>query len=105
MVNCTENLTCIPMNSPLEVFKAFDAVYGTGMSIVVMALILGVIEIAIYMRTRSLGMLAIVGIYTLGTFSAMLTNTILQSQYHIAVYVIALAGTTVAAMAIRKISE
>lgn len=105
MTTCVENLTCIPHFSPLEVFHAFDATYGTGMSIVVMALILGVIEVAIYMRTRSLGMLAVVGIYTLGTFGAMLTNTILQSQYHIAVYVIALAGTTVAAMAIRKISE
>ena len=103
MTTCVENLSCVPVNSPLEVFHAFDATYGTGMTIVVMALILGIIEVAIYMRTRSLGMLAVLGLYTLGTFGAMLTNTYLQSQYHIAVYVVALAATSVAIMAIRGI--
>ena len=68
-----------------------------------MALIIGSIEMAIYMRTRSLAMIAVLGMYTVGAFGAIITNQYISSQYHIAVYVIALAATTVFTMAILKL--
>ena len=51
MTTCIESLSCIPQTNPLEVFKAFDVTYGTGTTTIVMALILGVITMAIYTRT------------------------------------------------------
>lgn len=103
MTNCIDNLSCLPTNSPLEVFHAFDAVYGNGMTLVVMALILGIIEVAIYMRTRSLVMLSVLGIYTIGAFAVMMASPLIASQYHTMLYVIALAATSGLVMAVLKV--
>ena len=58
MTNCIESLSCLPTN-PTDVLNIFDVWFGTGMSLMVMALIIGIITVAIYVRNRSLPMLAI----------------------------------------------
>ena len=106
MTTCIESLSCIPQTNPLEVFKAFDVTYGTGTTTIIMALILGVITMAIYMRTKSLTMLTVLGIYELGIFTTILTSQYLSSQYQIAIYVIGIAATSVfALMCLRLVKE
>lgn len=103
MTTCIETLSCIPSTNPMEVFHAFDVTYGTGFTTIVMALIIGVITVAIYMRTRSMAMLAVLGIYEIGVFSTILTSQLISSQYQIAVYIIGIAATTVFAIMILKL--
>ena len=100
---CIESLSCMPTNSVTQVFSAFDTTYGSGMTLLVSGIILAAIELAIYMRTRSLAMFAVMGIYTFGAFGAILTAPYFSAQYHILIYVIALAGTSVFAMAVFKL--
>lgn len=105
MTNCIESLGCFPTN-PLDVFNLYDITYGSGTTIVIMALIVGSITMGIYMRTRSLAMLAVLGIYELFTFGAMLTSHYLSSQYTTAIYVIGLAGASVfVVMALKLVKE
>ena len=106
MTNCIESLSCVPQTNPLEVFKAFDVTYGTGTTTIIMALIVGAITMAIYMRTKSLAMLAVLGIYELGIFATIMTSQYLSSQYQIAIYVIGIAGTSAfALMCLRMVKE
>lgn len=99
---CIESVSCLPTNV-MQVFQLYDIQFGSGTTLVIMALILGVIEMAIYMRTRSLAMLAVIGMYTIAAFSAIITNQYISSQYHIAIYVIAIAATSVFTIAILKL--
>lgn len=100
---CIESMTCIPSSSPLEVFHAFDVTYGSGMTLLAMALIIGTIEIAIYLRTRSLAMLSVLGIYTVAAFASIITSSYFSSQYHIMVFVVILGGASVGLMMILKL--
>lgn len=102
MTTCIESLGC-PPTTPLEVFHAFDVTYGAPMTLIVLALILGVIEIAIYLRTRSLAMLSILGFYTISAFSSIMLSPYISSQYHIALYVIALGASSAFTVAILKL--
>ena len=103
MGTCIEGLSCLPINNPLEVLKAFDITYGTGTTTIMMGLIVGAITMAIYLRTRSLAMLAVLGVYELGIFSTILTSQYLNSQYTIAIYVVGLAATSVFALMILRL--
>lgn len=100
---CIESMTCIPSTSPIEVFHAFDVTYGSGMTLLAMALIIGTIEIAIYLRTRSLAMLAVLGIYTVAAFGSIITSSYFSSQYHIMVFVVILGGASVGLIMILKL--
>lgn len=102
MTTCIESLSCIPQN-PMEVLKLYDIQYGAGMTLVVMALIIGSITLAIYIRNRSLPMLAILAIYEAAVFGSILTAPIFASQYHIMVYVIIMAGATALVMVILRL--
>jgi len=62
-----------------------------------------VITIAIYVRNRSLPMLAILGIYEVTAFGLIMTNSMISSQYHIAEYVIALGAATGIMMLVLKL--
>lgn len=103
LVTCVENLSCIPTTSPLDVFKAFDATYGAPWTLIILALVLGIIEIAIYTRTKSLGMLAVLGIYTAATFASLITSPYVASQYHMIVYVVIFAFASIVVMMILKL--
>lgn len=102
MTNCIESSQCMPTN-PLDVLNIFDIWFGSGMSLMVMALIIGIITIGVYVRNRSLPMLAILGIYEIAAFGIILTNKIISSQYHIAEYVIILGAATGAVMLILRL--
>lgn len=93
MTNCIESSTCMPTN-PLDVLNIFDIWFGNGMSLMVMALIIGVITLGIYVRTRSLSMLTILGIYEIAAFGVLLTNKLISSQYQILIAVLILGGGT-----------
>jgi predicted membrane channel-forming protein YqfA (hemolysin III family) len=64
------------------------------MTLVMMALIIGTITIAVYVRTRNLPMLAILGIYEVAAFGAILTSKLISSQYQILTTVVYLAFAT-----------
>src|SRR5574342_377494 len=97
MVTCIEAGTCYPA-MPLDVFSLFDTQYGAGMSLVIMALILGGITLAIYVRNRSLPMLTVLGIYEIAAFGSIITSHYIAAQYQIMQYVLILGAATGAVM-------
>ena len=92
----------MPTN-PLDVLNIFDVWFGAGMGIMAMALIIGVITIAIYVRNRSLPMLTVLGIYEIAAFSSIITSHYVSSQYQIAIYVLGIGVATAIVMAILRI--
>ena len=102
MVNCIENLSCMPVN-PLDVLNIYDVWFGSGFTLVIMALIIGMITIAIYVRNRSLPMLTVLGIYEVAAFSAIITSRYISSQYHIMEYVMFIGGATAATMLVLRL--
>ena len=103
--NCIESMSCMPAN-PLDVLNIFDVWFGTGFSILAMAMIIGTITIAIYVRNRSLPMLAILGIYEFAVFGSIFTSKYLASQYQISIYVVGIGlATAVVMMVLRMIKE
>jgi hypothetical protein len=103
--NCIESSSCMPVN-PLDVLNIYDVWLGAGMSIFAMAFIIGVITIAVYVRNRSLPMLAILGLYEIAVFSSIITSKYLNSQYQIAIYVVAIAvATAIVMLVLRLVKE
>lgn len=102
MTNCIESMSCPPVN-PLDVLNIYDVFFGTGMSIMAMALIIGIITVAIYMRTRSLPMLTILGLYEVAAFGSILTSKYVSSQYHIMEYVLFFGGATAVVMLVLRL--
>jgi len=95
----------MPTN-PLDVLNLYDVFFGSGMSLLVMALVIGMITIAIYVRNRSLPMLTILGIYEITAFSTIITSKYIASQYQIAYYVLGVGiGTAVIMLALRLVKE
>lgn len=105
MVTCLEANLCFPQN-PLDVLNLYDIQYGAPMSLIMMALILGGITLAIYVRNRSLPMLAILGIYEFAAFSSIILSKYISSQYHIMIYVTILAvASGIVMLVLRLIKE
>jgi hypothetical protein len=102
VTNCVESSSCNPVN-PLDVLNIFDVWFGTGFSLLVMGLIIGVITLAIYVRTKSLPFLTILGIYEIAAFGSILTSKYISSQYHILEYVIIFGGATALMMMILRL--
>lgn len=102
MVNCLENLQCLPQN-PLDVLNIFDVWFGAGMSLLAMGLILGTITLGIYLRTRSLPMLTVLGIYELAAFGVIITNKYFVSQYHTLETVTIIGGAVAASMLVLRL--
>lgn len=92
----------MPQN-PLDVLNLYDVFFGAGMSLFVMAFIIGVITIAIYVRNRSLPMLTILGIYEIAVFSSIVTSKYISSQYNIAIYVLGIGVATALIMMILRL--
>ena len=102
MTNCIETGQCMP-NSPLDVLNIFDVWFGAGMSLLAMALIIGTITIAVYVRNRSLPMLTILGLYEVAAFGTIITNKLFSSQYHILEYVCFFGGATAIIMLVLRL--
>lgn len=92
----------MPTN-PLDVLNLYDVWFGSGMSLLVMALIIGVITVAIYVRNRSLPMLAILGLYEVAAFGAILSSKYFASQYQLIPYIVGFAGATALIMMILRL--
>ena len=99
---CIESISCLPQ-TPVGVLSLWDNQIGQGTSLIMLALILGSIEMAIYLRTKSLAMLSVLALYSIAAFASILTSPYIASQYHYTVYVIIFAVTSVAVMAIFKL--
>ena len=93
MVNCVLNLSCLP-TYPTDVLGFWDHWFGAPASLIFMALIIGSITIAIYIRNRSLPMLTVLGIYEIAAFSSIITSNYVSSQYHLAVYVMIIGAAS-----------
>ena len=102
MTTCIEAFNCFP-TQPMDIFNLYDIQYGPGMSLVMLGLILGGITLAIYIRNRSLPMLAILGIYEFAAFGAIITNRFVTSQYHIMIYVVILGAATAVVMVVLRL--
>ena len=102
MVTCIESGTCYP-EMPLDVFELYDIQYGVGMSLVMMALIIGGITLAIYARNRSLPMLTVLGIYEIAVFSSIITSQYIASQYQIMQYVLIMGAATACVMLVLRL--
>lgn len=102
MVTCIESMTCLP-EKPLEIFNYWLYQYGIPVP-VVLGLIVGLIIGAIYIRTKSLAHLAVMSIYSISVFSAMIiTGGYMETQYQAVVYIIALAIASVITMMVLKL--
>ena len=105
MTNCVEAMGCMPTN-PLDVLNIYDVWFGSPATLIVMALIIGIITIAIYVRTRSLPMLTILGIYEIAAFGTIMTSKYISSQYQIAFYVMGIGiATAVVMLVLRLVKE
>ncbi len=105
MTTCIESASCLPTN-PLDVLNLYDVTFGAGMTVVVMALIIGIITIAIYVRNRSLPMLTILGLYEIAAFGSILSSKYVSSQYHIMEYVLIFgAATGITMLVLRLVKE
>lgn len=92
--------------SPADVLALFDVWYGSGFTLAVMALIIGSITLAIYVRNRSLPMLTILGLYEVAAFSSILTSKYVSSQYHLMEYVLIFGVVTaIVMMVLRLVKE
>lgn len=95
----------MPVNPP-DVLNIYDVWYGAGFSLLVMALIIGVITITIYVRTRSLPFLTILGIYEIAAFGSILASHYIATQYHAMEYVLIFgSATAVTMMVLRLLKE
>jgi uncharacterized membrane protein YeaQ/YmgE (transglycosylase-associated protein family) len=103
--NCAFQFTCFPDN-PLAVFEIYSTVYGVP-NIVILGLVLGMIEGAIYLKNRSLTMLAILGIYTIAALGATAWNDpAISEQFDTVKYIIAFAiGTAILIMILKIVRE
>ena len=102
MVNCIEAASC-PPNNPLDVLNIFDIFFGSGFSLIAMALIIGMVTLAIYVRNRSLPMLTILGVYEVAAFGVIITSRYFVSQYNTMEYVLIIGGATGVMMLILRL--
>lgn len=73
------------------------------MTLIMMALILGMITMAIYIRTKSLPMLTVLGIYEIAAFSSIITSSYVSSQYHVMEYVLIFGCATAGLMMVLRL--
>jgi len=101
-MTCIETLGCLP-EKPLEVLNYWLYQYGIPVPII-LGLMLGMIIGAIYVRTKSLAHLAVMSIYSVSVFGAMLvSDAYIETQYHVVIYIIAIAIASVITMMVLKL--
>jgi hypothetical protein len=90
----------------MEMWEIYELQYGVPVA-VMLGLLVGIIILAIYVHTRSMAHLAVMGIYALAIFSTMwASNAYFESQINIAWYVVAVAIASVIVMLVlRMIKE
>lgn len=102
MVTCIEALNCLP-EKPLEVFNYWLYQYGIPVPVII-GLMVGMIIGAIYVRTKSIAHLAVMSVYAITVFSAMIVaDTYIETQYHAIIYIVAIAIASVITMMVLKL--
>lgn len=102
MATCVETASCWPQNLE-EFFEIYPIQTGVPVS-VVLGLLVGIIVLAIYVHTRSLAHLTVLGIYSIAAFSAMwASEAFFQQAVNTALYVLAFSIATVFIMVILKL--
>lgn len=105
MTTCIESFSCFPAKI-LDVFDFYDIQYGIP-AVIIIALLVGMIIVAIYLRTRSLSHLIIMTMYAFAALSAMWVNDAwLEEQYHTAMYVLFIAiASVIVVLILRLVKE
>lgn len=102
MATCVETMTCWP-ETLMEIFRLYTYQYDIPVA-VILGFFVGIIILAIYVHTRSLAHLAVMGIYSLSIFATMwASDAFFESQIHTAWYVIALAMASVVVLLVLKL--
>ena len=103
MVTCVENLSCFPNATALEFLRLYE--YQVGIPVpVILGILVGMIILAIYVRTRSIAHLSVLGIYAISIFSAMwASEAFFEESIHTALYVIAITVASVIVMLVLKL--
>ena len=100
--SCPFQFTCFPSN-PLDVFSIYNKIYGIP-DVVVLGIVLGLVEAAIYVKNRSLTMLAILGIYTITIMGASYwSQATTGTEFNLVQYIIAFAVGTAALIMVLKL--
>lgn len=102
LATCVEALTCFP--TTLEgFFEIYQIQTGVPTSII-LGLLVGIIVLAIYVHTRSLAHLVVMGTYSIAAFSAMFLNdTLFEGTINTALYAIAFAIASVIVIMVLKV--
>lgn len=105
MATCVETLSCLP-DEFMGIWRLYELQYNMPVSIM-LAMLVGMIVLAIYVHTRSMAHLAVLGIYSLSIFATMwASDAFFESQIETAWYVIAIAvATVVVTMILRMVKE
>jgi hypothetical protein len=102
MATCVETFSCLP-SGVMEVWRLYEYQYGIPVS-VVLGLLVGMIVLAIYVRTRSIVHLAVGGLYTIAAFSSMWAyNSFFEEQVKMAIYVIAVSVASAITLLVLKL--
>lgn len=102
MPTCVETMTCWPNNLE-DFFEIYTIQTGVPVS-VILGLLVGIIVLAIYVHTRSLAHLVVLGVYSLTAFSAMwASEAFFEEAVNTALYVLAFSIATVFVMVILKL--
>lgn len=104
-MTCIETMTCLP-EKPLEVMNYWLYQYGIPVP-VILGLLVGMIIGAIYVRTKSIAHLAVMSVYAITVFGAMIINDgYVEEQYHTIIYIIAIAvASTITLMVLKLVKE
>lgn len=87
----------------MEIFNLYPIHTGIPVS-VILGLFVGIIILAIYVRTRSIAHLSVLGIYSISIFSAMwASEAFFEESIKVALYVIAVSVASVIVMLVLKL--
>jgi|SRR6185503_17094356 len=107
-MTCVEQLTCGPFSGNftiMDVFTFYNLQYGIP-NAVILGLFLGILIAGIYLWTRSLNILVILGVYCVSIVGATWANeTSVQPAYQSAVWIIALAIASLITIMVLKLTR
>lgn len=105
-MTCVEDLTCGVWNSsgfqPLEVFRFYYYQYGIP-DAVVLGLFLGILIAGIYLWSRSLNILVILGVYATTVTTVFAASTVTEPHLHSIMWIIGLAIASIVTIMLLKV--
>lgn len=105
MPTCIEDGSCFPTGI-LQVYDLYQIQYGIP-TVIIFAMLVGIIITAIYLHSRSLSHLIVMAMYAFAVLSAMWVNDEwLEAQYHTAIYVLFVAiASVIVVLVLRLVKE